>query len=389
MYAAVTEVREGRGTTGSRLTFEEYCGDHGLDALWTEWSDLVGRIPECRSHQRPEAFRSYLMLTAPEQVFFLAARDGGELKAIVPLRFGSDHPLHVSKGVASVAWHFEWPIGEVIAPEEEVRAVLLPSVLEFLHGSAKHGAHLLAVGPAPTASRLWEGIAEVRGPYLVEEGADDRIDCTGDFETYRAGLSKNFRNNLRKARNKLAQLPDVRFISVTEPAEVTRELRTFVELEASGWKGRTPGGVPIASEERFVRFYEDFYKRFAGVGLAEINALYSGDTCLASELCVRGCGIYEMHKIAFDERFANLAPGQLLFEHTARRCFEDGSVEWLDLITDARWHNDWKAAAREMRRAYMPIDAIGWMMMPFVKARFGPMRTIARRIKSRRQMVRK
>ncbi len=328
-------------------------------------------------------------LVAPDQVCFLAVRDGHELKAVIPLHFGENSRLRMPVRVASVAYPHDWPFGEVVAPDDDVRTALLPLVLEFLRGPSNHGAHLLTVGPAPVASRLWEGLAGGRGSCFVGEIGDDLINCTGDFETYRAGLSKNFRNNLRKARNKLASLPDVRFISVTEPDAVVRELRTFIKLEVSGWKGRTPDGEPMARDDRFVRFYEGLYTAFAASGLAEVNALYSGDTCLASQLCVRSGRMYEMHKIAFDERFAKMAPGQLLFEHTTQRCFEDESVHWLDLTSDAGWHSDWGAAPKAMQRVYLPVDSIGWLMMPLVKARFGPVRTIVRFIKKRRHAARR
>ncbi|MFO1022380.1 MAG: GNAT family N-acetyltransferase [Planctomycetales bacterium] len=61
-----------------------------------------------------------------------------------------------------------------------------------------------------------------------------RID---NYETMLAGFSENFRNNLRRARNKLDQTVDVRFEWTQDVAGLESAYERFLSVEAAGWKG--------------------------------------------------------------------------------------------------------------------------------------------------------
>ncbi|MCL2503690.1 MAG: GNAT family N-acetyltransferase [Coriobacteriia bacterium] len=371
-----------------RLTAEWHRGANGLEELWGEWHELADRIAMCRTHQRPEAFRAYLPLVADDNLWFIALRDEtGLLRAVCPLRIGRDYALRVPFGVISTVWgwEYEWPIGEIIAPEDDTRTLILPTLTAELQEHSSPQTLLLAVGPLAEGSRLWEGLEAVPGAYSYAEPAWDWIECAGTFEDYFAGLSKNFRGNLRKARNKLKKLPDLRWVTATAPEDVLCELRAFMLLEASGWKSRTKEGEPVNRDPRLAKYYEDLFTGLASIGLAELNALYAGNRCIASQLCMRsGDGLFEMAKIAYDEEYARMAPGNMLFEHTVQRLFEDSSVQWLDLMSDAKWHDDWKPVEIPMRRAYIPVKPYALGGIALARLRFGPVRTLARAVRKRR-----
>lgn len=56
-------------------------------------------------------------------------------------------------------------------------------------------------------------------------------------------LTKHFRSKLRRQSRRLSALDDVRFVNVTEAADLPCELEALLQVEASGWKG---GSVEIA-----------------------------------------------------------------------------------------------------------------------------------------------
>jgi hypothetical protein len=87
----------------------------------------------------------------------------------------------------------------------------------------------------------------------------------------------------------------------------------------------------------------------------EINALYVGDDCVASQLCVRSGAEYVLFKIAYDERYAALSPGNLIFEWMLDRCCENPAIRCVNLLTDAAWHGPWKPAPVPMHGAHIAL----------------------------------
>jgi len=361
----------------------EYHGTAGLAQLEQEWRGLVANMPGGRAHHTWEAASAYArhLMVPGESMLYLAMRDDACLRAVMPLRQGADHVLGVPLRVLSAPWGGEWPFGDPVCPEDEACEALLPVVVEHLRQSPRT-PRLLAVGPADATSKLWKGAALVRPMISYEEGGSNRIECSGEYDEYHSALSKNFRNNLRKARNKLAKLDDVRRISVRDPVDVERELSAFVALEGSGWKGSTKDGDAICRHPRNVAFYREMLTALAESGRAEINALYAAERCIASQLCVRGADSYDVYKIAYDEAFAPQAPGQLLFEDTLKRCFADPTLAQVDLISDAQWHGDWRPIRTALCRSYFSVGGLGGrLLMPAVRFRFGPLRRVVRALR--------
>jgi len=359
----------------------EHAGASGLAELEPEWRELAGSMARGRAHHSYEAAAAYAthLLDPSESMRYLALRDESRLRAVCPLRRGADRVLGVPVRILSTPWGGEWPLGDAVCDEDDACAALLPAVIEYL-GRAHDAPALVAVGPAEATSRLWDG-ADAAGPHVAyDEGATNRIDCTGDFDEYHSALSKNFRNNLRKARNKLAKLADVRVVTVTEPGDVERELEVFIRLEGAGWKGSTKGGEALCLSAANVEFFRGLFVGLAASGRSEINALYADGRCIASQLCIRSGDLYEMYKIAFDAAFAPQAPGQMLFEDTLRRCFADGTLASVDLMSDTPWHHDWRPSRIPLRRAYFSTGGLaGAALLPMVRFRFGPARRLARR----------
>jgi CelD/BcsL family acetyltransferase involved in cellulose biosynthesis len=269
-------------------------------------------------------------------------------------------------------------LGGPVCADDDACAALLSQVMQYLR-QAGSGAALVAVGPADAASPLWESPASAGHHVVYDEGAVNSIDCGGEFDAYYSALSKNFRNNLRKARNKLAKLEDVRVVSATLPGEVEHELEAFIRLEGAGWKGSAAGGEALCLNASNVEFFRELFVGLAASGRSEINALYVGDRCIAGQLCVHSGDVYEMYKIAYDEAFAPQAPGQMLFEHTLKRCFADPILAQVDLMSDTPWHYDWLPTRTSLRRGYFSAGSVvGRLLLVMVRLRFGPVRRLVR-----------
>jgi CelD/BcsL family acetyltransferase involved in cellulose biosynthesis len=219
---------------------------------------------------------------------------------------------------------------------------------------------------------------------MIPHGSRDWIDATGTYEDHLASLKKNFRSNLKKARNKLRVLQDVRFVTASTPEDVRREFEVFLELERSGWKGIA--GTTIAQTPHAAEWYRAWLDIMARDEACEINALYVGTRCIASQLWLKTRNAYEVHKVAYDVAFSRLAPGQLLTEYVLKRCFDDPAVSVVDLMSDAAWHDDWCARKGEpMSMAWIARTPLSTALIPLVRFRFGTGRRWEKQLQARKE----
>lgn len=212
------------------------------------------------------------------------------------------------------------------------------------------------------------------------------FDCRQSFDTLMAKLSKHFRRNLRSHRRKLDALSGVRFVTI-KGADLRAEMQRFLSLEASGWKGESGSHMAILLRANQPSFFRSLACALDGRvcgDCAEINAIYVGDTCIASQFCLRTGAEYSIPKIAFNEEYRHFGPGQLLLQWTLERCCQDPTVERLNLLTDGPWQRDWRPDLVPMKKAYICLQPVpGLVLAPALAFRLGCGRNLVRRLRCR------
>ena len=291
------------------------------------WWDAYARERE----EDPQALRFFVAYAGEEPVAILPLALRQQRVSGVPLR-----ALEIPDGGSPT----REPVLGGGAP-----ARLVASFAEYLGASQPEGWDVLALRALPESSAAWRSLTAVAPRRLIVEdsGGCDFLPCVSREERL-AGLSKNFRGALRKARNKLAQQPGVEFVRARTPAEIEAAVAEFLAVEGSGWKGSA--GSAVASHARKEAFLRGVARRFAAVGCAEVNLLRAEGTAIAAQFCVRVGRRLTIEKIGYDERYARLAPGNMLLEHVLDRCHAEGDVDEVDLVSDAPWHRPWKASSR-------------------------------------------
>jgi CelD/BcsL family acetyltransferase involved in cellulose biosynthesis len=115
-------------------------------------------------------------------------------------------------------------------------------------------------------------------------------------------------------------------LETVDLAEDAGAVEEFLELEASGWKGRS--GTALASLERDAEFFRAVCASFRELGRLHLLSLQADGRRVAMACNLRAAdGIFCL-KIAFDERWRRYSPGaQLVLDH----------VSWFDRDQDAAW----------------------------------------------------
>jgi hypothetical protein len=192
---------------------------------------------------------------------------------------------------------------------------------------------------SPTLTAIEEGLDGLRiGRRQRSRGS--YISTDGPIGDYRGRLSANFTGNLRKARNKLARLPELETVFEAGPQTDPAGLARFLQVETSGWKGSA--GTAIAMSPMLTAFYRRLTQNLIARGWLEWHELRSAGRTVAAHLAVRIGDSVVLAKIAYDEEFSPCAPGNMLFERCLERAFEDNDVAELNCLTDQPWHRNWR-----------------------------------------------
>ncbi len=367
----------------------ESRGRAGLQLLEADWRRLYAQIPRRTSFLAYEACLAHIdhLMREPDELRCLALTDGRRVRAICVLQPRTDRALGLPIRVWGVLWHSHGRQADVLCPDDEARRALIPAVVGHLR-LRPEGRWLLIVGSAPQNSALWCGLQRLsRGTYHVEpKESVNVVDCSKPFDELRASLPKSFRHTLNTASNRLARLGDADFVTVTREGDLDSEFATFLDVEASGWKGA--GGTVTAlrcSKDRS-DFFRDLATNMCGdEDYCEITSLYTQGHCLASVFSTRTGATYSSLKIGYDETFGHVSPGQLLLEKIMERCCQDPGVQRVDMVSDAGWVRGWRPDTVPLQLAYVVIARLP--AYPFVavllRLRFGAARLVARRLRDK------
>lgn len=158
---------------------------------------------------------------------------------------------------------------------------------------------------------------------------------------YLKDISTKTRKHVRRQRELLSEIGEVKFEVLESDASLSRWLAEFLELESSGWKGRE--GSALASKKSHLNFFLQSTSAAFRRGDLRLSALRLNGTMIAARVLFRaGAGSY-LFKIAFDEKYSKLSPGTILEFEEIEKGIQP--FEWTDSCTSSKntvykrlWH---------------------------------------------------
>lgn len=236
--------------------------------------------------------------------------------------------------------HLHCYLSTPLIHREHVDAAL-DSLLAWMDG-APDGVRVFGLynitGDGALAQSLRGRLAARRQPHFTEsehERAFLRID--GGADTYLArGLPARKRKELGRQRRRLEEQGRIAVVEAGSGAAAKDWVDRFLELEASGWKGRR-GGWAFSRTPEGRAFFLAFMAHFRARGRALLLALQLDGREIAMKcnlLAADGRGSFAF-KIAHDEAFARYSPGVLLEIDNIRRLHEPArGIAWMDSCAD-------------------------------------------------------
>lgn len=365
----------------SRYDVEIFKGPGGLDALADPWRQVLERVWRPRFFHFPQWWRGYVEAfeSAQQAVTFFLVREDGRPAAIAPLQQSVDRRGGLVVRTWRLPRHDHMPLRDFVCG----RGVPVPEVLAALGGALREQSggdwDVLACDGLLGDSALIAGAStDGRGVLVASAQSCDQVDCAGNYVAMSSHFSANFRSNLNKARNKLGRETAVEFSRVSRAPELMRCFDDFLDLEASGWKGREGRGTAIKLDPALVRFYRGLLEGFGAHDMAVMNCLRLRGELVAGQLCLRDEDTLYILKLAYDESRSRLAPGNMLLEWTIREGMERGAYRYVNLVGEPPWFKDWRPVSMPMLSlSVFNSTPTGWTVRSLLelKQRLKPLRS--------------
>jgi len=175
-------------------------------------------------------------------------------------------------------------------------------------------------------------------------GSQNYIPVPRVDEDFHQRLSKNFRRQLRRGRQRLERYDNVRYVHRDSERSTAENLRRFEDTEDAGWKGE--GRTSVKSGAGGAGFFELAAERYHEHGWMQWDFLEVDGRPVAAHYGIRMNRTLYLLKIGYDEDFGACGPGNLLLEQAVEAAAEAGDVDEINCMTDWAWHERWAMRKR-------------------------------------------
>ncbi|WP_370111784.1 GNAT family N-acetyltransferase [Bradyrhizobium yuanmingense] len=230
------------------------------------------------------------------------------------------------------------PYGTLCSPLLD-RDVPLDAAARLLQQAREAGAHALVLTDVALDGAAMASLKQV----LKRDGLKPRIlssyiraslDATQDGDTLlREALGAKKLKELRRQRHRLEEHGPVVFEFARSTDQIGRALESFLQLEASGWKGKR--GTALVQDAGDATFIRRAVPALAETAQCEIVTLRAGATPIAAGIVLRHQDRAFFFKLGIDERFAKYSPGVQLTLDLTRHLCADPAVASADSTANA------------------------------------------------------
>lgn len=355
-----------------RVNIKTFRGLSGLEEIAAEWNLITEAMSRKRFFHLVDWFRCYLntLEDEPDAVLFTIVYFGDIPEAIFPLKWSSQRILGLRLRILQLPSHPHMCLNDFIVARPERLKTYIPLVLMHLQEIEGVSWDYIYLPRVLEESSSALALAEQAGVLTVQR-ACGRCDYLAlrPYDVMFHGFTTTFRNNLRRAKKRADHLGNITYTSAFKRPELDRAYEVFLDIEASGWKGRGGMGTAIKLDRRLESFYRLLMERYSEFGGCEIHIMWQNEKPIAVEFSLITDGTLYTLKIGYDERYSPCSPGHLLREYLMKYCETRADIRFNNLITDASWHSQWKPNAYKLFHYYFCKPTVrGWFAYAYQNA---------------------
>jgi len=301
------------------------------------WRGLAERAVEPNPYFEPDFLRPACRhFEGYGQTRLVIAQEGPEFRAVLPI-IGVEHPkvpprpTAVTRGDPTAISGLSTPLVDGACVDRAIGALL-----DELHVGARRGGlpGIVALsrvgddGPVATATRR---VCAARGlpVFTKDTWLRGTVSRQGAWEH---PLTRHRRRDIDRLRRGLTRDTGNEVTLVDRSRDPTAAAE-FLEMEASGWKGRGHGSA-FARHPAKIAWFREWCELWAPTGRLHLLALHVGEACIAMQCFVRaGRGLF-FFRMAFDAAYARSAPGAMLLASSMEHLRTCSDADWIDSCAD-------------------------------------------------------
>lgn len=222
------------------------------------------------------------------------------------------------------------PYGTLCSPLID-RDAPIEAAAGLLRQARAAGAHALVLNDVALDGAAMNAIKQ----FLTRDGLKPRVlssylraslDATQDAETLlREALGTKKLKELRRQRHRLEEHGPVTFDVARRIDDIKPALENFLQLEASGWKGKR--GTALVQHPGDAAFVRRAVPALAETAQCEVVTLRAGTIPIAAGIVLRHQDRAFFFKLGIDESYARYSPGvQLTLDLTRHLCADPAIV---------------------------------------------------------------
>jgi hypothetical protein len=328
----------------------------GFQTIKDAWRELTGKMEKPEFWHCYEWYGSYLshLETDPDSMVFCVLYDKESPAAILPLKEEKMVFPGITLGVLELPKHPHIRLKDIVFPKACRTASTIYALicgLQKSEGIEWDCIHLTGLLQDSGALALLRGAP---WPKAIEKsGVCDCLELGSSYDMLQKGLSKKFFRSLKNCNNRAAAAGQLSSTIIHEADAQEDALKVFLDLEASGWKGGSGARSAIALNSRLSGFYRQLVKSFGALGACEITLLRLNHHPIAALLALRSQDTLYCLKIAYDERYAPLSPGNLQIERLLEYHIQKGDIKYLNFISSGPWQKRWNPSPMDSFSGYI------------------------------------
>lgn len=270
-------------------------------------------------------------------------------------------PMARRPGQLESTANYHTPLFGILAEDESATA----SMARELFRDAPARVTLATLQPDGTTLRACQEAAEEAGfrtvlrPHLLSP----YLDLSRGWDEYKRSLRSHLLRNLRRGRRQLEEIGPLKVEVVSRPETLSDRLAEALQVEASGWKGKSE--TAILSRSHTHEFYKRMTEWAAAKGVLRLYLLTLADRTLTMCLTLQQHDHCCMLKGGYDEEFKRFSPGNLLTEALIQDCATRG-IKRVEIYGEAETYKmNWATGTQQYVRfeAFAPTVAgrLAWM----------------------------
>lgn len=296
------------------------------------WAELAADAAEPNCFYAPEMLLPALQhLAGHDEVRLVEIEEQGQLIGLVPLAV---QPRHGRLPVANIAnWmHHHCFFGAPLIRRGHEHAAWAGFLAQCDAASwAPAFLHLRGLDAAGANAAALEAVCAAQARPVRELLRYDRalLRSPLDADSYwEENVRPKKRKELRRLQKRLAELGELKARSLTTAGELSAWCDAFLDLEASGWKGRE--GTALRCSASDTAFFRAAAEGAFAAGLLNMLRLDLDGRAIAMLVNFHhGAGAFSF-KIAIDEALGRFSPGVLIEIENLRAVQGDAAIAWMD-----------------------------------------------------------